>query len=404
MKHPSLANPLPRARDARRADCLSSAPAPLSPQAAAHLRTGAPDAPGGGGVGRPGTPTWRYFAPGDPDGAPCRAAAAARAAERRRLAGAWDEDEEGDAGGPGGEEPRGRPASRAEARAAAPPGAWALLPDLIMLAMPDDGTSGAGPFWRGEEYDGLAQGSAEDDAASSAFQEVDALLSDWEDAADRAAAAESELRAAERLRGALVRAEDEAREQAGLSPRRGGVGGDEGEDEEAADGVQARDPLPLKARSSVRLARGRVEGAEAREGAARAAAVAAAAELRAAEAAADERVREVAAAAAEAAPPHPIGPASFAPWLLAPLAPGPRSSAAAAALRLPERLPGAPFARPDAARCYWRLWRGKWARLRERFPAEGPQGAHLIRVAAGAQQRLDLDEILGVLQVGVGRG
>jgi hypothetical protein len=123
--------------------------------------------------------------------------------------------------------------------------------------------------------------------------QVDALLSDWEDAADRAAAAESELRAAERLRGALVRAEDEAREQAGLSPRRGGVGGDEGEDEEAADGVQARDPLPLKARSSVRLARGRVEGAEAREGAARAAAVAAAAELRAAEAAADERVREV---------------------------------------------------------------------------------------------------------------
>jgi hypothetical protein len=123
--------------------------------------------------------------------------------------------------------------------------------------------------------------------------------------------------------------------------------------------------------------------------------------------------------AATAAPRHPIGPASLAAWLLCPLeapgaaaaaaAAGPHSVAAggadAAALRtLGARLPGAPYLRPDVARCYWRLWRGKWARLAARLGLAAAGGG-------AVQQRQEqregvtaphVEEVLDILQVGLG--
>jgi hypothetical protein len=47
----------------------------------------------------------------------------------------------------------------------------ALLEDLLVLAMPDDGTSGRGAFWEGDDYDGGGTGA--DDDANLAFREVD---------------------------------------------------------------------------------------------------------------------------------------------------------------------------------------------------------------------------------------
>ncbi|KAI8472214.1 MAG: hypothetical protein J3K34DRAFT_457960 [Monoraphidium minutum] len=402
----AFAASLPPRRLAAILDVTNTLEGALALLAAAHLRTQPPAAGERAGAHWAPAPLWRAFSPCDAESGPSEAAAArGRRRERRRLLGAAsdgdDSDEEDDA------------ARRAEMLQAAAPGAWGLLPDLLALAMPFDGAGGAGAFWRGAGYDGT--GTADDDDANVGFQEADELLSQLADAQDTAAAAERELRAADAELGRLAAAEAATRERAGLQPRPAAAAerdtdadADAGDVErgevrsglEGAVDAALAETLPLGLRTQLRAARDRAAGAAARMRRARGAFAEAAAAMQEAEDALDAKAEELMVSAAEAAPAHPIGPATLAPWLLAPLDACPRAAAAGAPLRqLADRLQLAPAAAPDAARCFWRLWRGKWARLRERFGGAPRRPA----LGLGGAAELDVDRILSVLQVGAGR-
>ncbi len=120
---------------------------------------------------------------------------------------------------------------------------------------------------------------------------------------------------------------------------------------------------------------------------------------------------QIMSSAARSAPQHPTGPASLAPWLLAPLPPAAAAAgdppaadaltaAAAAAEQLHGRLPAAPFLHPDVTRCYWRLWRGKWARLAARFvvPTQSEAPQQQQQQPRGGGGVVDVDRILRLLQ------
>jgi hypothetical protein len=292
--------------------------------------------------------------------------------------------------------------------------------------------------------------------------QVEAALGALSDAFNAHCRAQRECSDAERALQDANAAEEAVRLR-GLSPvpglpparRRSSGSGEEENDEEAV--------LPLSMRAGAAWAAQRADGAAAAAAGARARAERAAAELEDAQEEAEGRLREVRrrrgrgmaergcampgasactccrrmterplfppplphpaqlmATAAAAAPRHPLGPASLASWLLCPLeapaaavaatgagaAPHGGGAADAAALRLlGQRLPLAPYLRPDVARCFWRLWRGKWARLVARFdvPASPAGGAAQQQQPQGRPEGAGpryVDRLLHALEVG----
>jgi hypothetical protein len=215
-----------------------------------------------------------------------------------------------------------------------------------------------------------------------------------------AAEAEQEMADADRSLEDAHAHEAAVRQRASAALARRAGGSDSDADGSDGGGDGAFDVLPLGVRAPMRLALERVEAATSRAEIARREAQAAEQTFVAAEATADDATQRIMDDAARAAGPHPLGPASLAGWLLAPLGSCLKGSSAAlapaAARQLAERLAGAPFLSREVTRCYWRLWRGKWARFRDLFMVPAPPGC---RQQALGGEVVDVDRVFQLLEV-----